>query len=146
MQEAVNDISLSSIPIVYRMLYGCEFEIESSLGCRIVEKVVNSLDKIFAKNCYKETEIGYDVVQLIRIMGNIFAKYGSAQEYFVKQLQLKSVIVSELFNQLIVSAKGEIVPEVLWVAAIIFNSSNEYVQSNISSDNFLVNLKICQQL
>lgn len=146
MQQAVNDNSVSSVPIVYRMLYGCDFEIESSLSCRIVDKVLNSLDEIRTTTCCNGNETGYDVLQLIRILGNIFAKYGPAQEYFVKQLQLKSLIMSEMFNQLIESAKIEIIPEVLWVAASIFNSTNEYVQAYIASDNFLVNLKITHQM
>lgn len=140
MQQAVNQHSLASVPIVYQMLYGCDFEIESSLSCQIVDKVLNSLDKINTKNC------GYDVLQLVRILGNIFAKYGPSQEYFVRQLQIKSVIMSEMFNQLMVSAKVEIVPEILWLVATIFNSSNEYVQNYIASENFLVNLKINQLL
>lgn len=129
------------------MLYGCDFEIELSLSYRVVDKVLDSFEKMRTDLCYKGTASGYDVLQLIRILGNIFAKYGPAQEYFVKQLQLKSLTLSEMFNQLIVSTKAEIVQEVLWVAAIIFNSANEYVQSYIiTNDNFLVNFKITQQM
>lgn len=146
MLQAVNDNSISSVPIVYQMLYGCDFEIESSLSCRIVDKVLNALDKILTENCYKETVTGYDVLLPFRILGNIFAKYGAAQEHFVKQLQLKSLIMSEMFNQLIVLAKTENAHEVLWVAAIIFSSTNECVERYIANDNFLINLKITQQM
>lgn len=144
MLQAVNDNSLSSVPIVYRLLYGCDYEIESSLSCLIVDKVLNSLDIIWSDNSYNGT--GYEILLIIRILGNIFAKHLPAQEHFVKQLQLKSLIMSEMFNQLIVSVKDEIVPEILWVAATIFNSVNEYVQSHIASDNFLVNLRISHKM
>lgn len=142
LRKAIHDTGLEGMPILYRLLFECRFEMESDLRRLTVDKMLVILTG--KKN--SSTIDTINTKRAVRILGNVLACYEETVGYFVEEIKsgegdLKGV--SNMLNALILDGS---VPtnELLWLAGLVWNSKMESVQSYLITDNLVVNLRVIQ--